>query len=91
MMSQLKRCDDGLLPERWPLLNHPEENDSTYTGKTQRIRLFPTKEEKLKLRRWVGTAGWTYNRCLVAIEIEGTERSKKSTASKMSQRNERFT
>jgi hypothetical protein len=25
-------------------------------GKTQRIRLYLTKEERLKLRRWIGTA-----------------------------------
>jgi hypothetical protein len=37
-------------------------------GKTQRICLLPAKEEKLKLRRWIGTARWTYDRCLVAIE-----------------------
>ena len=29
MMSQLKRCDDGLLPERLLSLKRPEKNDST--------------------------------------------------------------
>ena len=29
MMSQLKCCDDGLLPERLLSLKHPEENDPT--------------------------------------------------------------
>jgi hypothetical protein len=47
-------------------------------GKTQRIRLYLTKEERLKLRRWIGTAWWTFNQCLVAIEKEGTKRSKKA-------------
>ena len=27
--------------------------------------------ERLKLRRWIGTARWTYNRCLIAVEKEG--------------------
>ncbi|GBB86156.1 hypothetical protein RclHR1_01260027 [Rhizophagus clarus] len=30
-------------------------------GKAQRIRLLPTQEERLKLRRWIGTARWTNN------------------------------
>jgi putative transposase len=47
-------------------------------GKTRRIRLFPTQEEKLKLKRWMGTARWTYNRCLVAVKKEGIDRTKKA-------------
>src|SRR2546423_4252571 len=46
-------------------------------GKVQRIRLFPTQEEKLILRHWMGTARWTYNQCLVAVEKEGIARTKK--------------
>jgi len=33
--------------------------------------------ERLKLRRWIGTARWTYNRCLIAVEKEGIKREKK--------------
>jgi len=47
-------------------------------GKVRRIRLFPTQEEKLKLKCWMGTARWTYNRCLVAVKKEGIERTKKA-------------
>src|SRR5436305_4940968 len=31
-------------------------------GKVQRIRLYPNQQERLKLRKWIGTARWTYNR-----------------------------
>src|SRR5437016_7357963 len=47
-------------------------------GKVRCICLFPTQEEKLKLKCWMGTARWTYNRCLVAVEKEGIERTKKA-------------
>ena len=33
-------------------------------GKALKIRLYPNSEEKQKLLKWVGTACWTYNRCL---------------------------
>lgn len=46
-------------------------------GKAQRIRLLPTQEERLKLRRWIGTARWTYNQCLSVVEKEGVNRNKK--------------
>ena len=61
-------------------LPKPKKNKSSKipAGKTQRIRLFPTQEEKSKLKRWMGTARWTYNRCLVAVEKEGIERTKKA-------------
>jgi putative transposase len=61
-------------------LPKPKKNKSSKipAGKTQRIRLFPTQEEKLILRRWMGTARWTYNRCLVAVEKEGIARTKKA-------------
>jgi len=45
-------------------------------GKAQCIRLFPTQEERLKLRRWIGTARWTYNQCLSAVK-KGVNRNKK--------------
>ncbi|CAG8703828.1 11196_t:CDS:2 [Gigaspora margarita] len=41
-------------------------------GKVRRIHLFPTQEERMKLRKWIGTARWTYNRCLIAVKEEET-------------------
>src|SRR5205814_3181486 len=37
----------------------------------------PNQQERLKLRRWMGTARWTYNRCLTAVEKESIKRKKK--------------
>ena len=46
-------------------------------GKVRRIRIYPNQQERLKLRRWMGTARWTYNRCLTAVEKESIKRTKK--------------
>jgi hypothetical protein len=46
-------------------------------GKVQRIRIYPNQQERLKLRSWMGTARWTYNRCLTAVEKENVKRKKK--------------
>jgi len=41
------------------------------------IRLYPKKEEREILRKWLGTARWTYNRCLFGITEENIKRTKK--------------
>jgi hypothetical protein len=38
-------------------------------GKTRKIRLFPTQEQKATLLRWIGTARWTYNQCIASCAI----------------------
>jgi putative transposase len=37
-------------------------------GKSRKVWLFPSKEEKETLKKWIGTARWTYNHCLDAIQ-----------------------
>ena len=54
-----------------------EEVEKPPAGKVQRIRIYPNQQERLKLRKWMGTARWTYNRCLTAVEKEGIKRVKK--------------
>ena len=39
-------------------------------GKALKIRLYPNSEEKQKLLKWLGTARWTYNQCLAAINSD---------------------
>lgn len=45
--------------------------------KARKIRVYPTKEEKETLLRWIGTARWTYNECLRLVESERVPRKKK--------------
>ena len=45
-----------------------KKKDEVPAGKTMKIRLFPNKEQDRVLRRWFGTARWTYNRCLEAVK-----------------------
>jgi hypothetical protein len=39
--------------------------------RTRKYRLHPSKTQAATIRRWMGTARWTYNRCLQACEKEG--------------------
>ncbi|RHZ50278.1 hypothetical protein Glove_502g13 [Diversispora epigaea] len=80
LWQDIMECVPPPIVEEDEKLPKPKKNKSSKipAGKTQRIRLFPTQEEKSKLKRWMGTARWTYNRCLVAVEKEGIERTKKA-------------
>jgi putative transposase len=57
---------------------NPSTPEKPPPGKAKRIRVYPTTEEQEKLKRWIGTARWTYNECLKAIQNEGVARSKKA-------------
>ena len=46
------------------------------------MKVYPTPEQKKTLLRWFGTARWTYNACLEAIEKEGTKKRKKELRAK---------
>ncbi|KAK9387450.1 hypothetical protein V1515DRAFT_621298, partial [Lipomyces mesembrius] len=45
--------------------------------KARRFRVYPTTEQKAILRNWIGTARWTYNRCLDAVEKKEVAKNKK--------------
>ena len=63
--------------EEKPPKRFKKEVKKPSAGKVQRIRIYPNQQERLKLRRWMGTARWTYNRCLTAVEKESIKREKK--------------
>ena len=46
------------------------ENDEERL-KTRKIRIYPTPEEREKLRKWMGTARWTYNKVLKMVQDDG--------------------
>ncbi len=48
-----------------------EETEPSAPLKTQKIRLFPSKEDRATLDRWIEGARLTYNRCVQAVEKEG--------------------
>lgn len=43
------------------------ENDEEKL-KTRKIRIYPTPEEREKLRKWMGTVRWTYNKVLEMVQ-----------------------
>ncbi|CAG8447381.1 9219_t:CDS:2 [Scutellospora calospora] len=59
------------------------ENDEL---KTKKIRIYPTKEEKQKLKSWIGTARWTYNQCLDSLDEIRNLKTKKEKIQYMRQK-----
>jgi hypothetical protein len=47
-------------------------------GKSRKIRVYPTSEQRKTLRKWFGTARWTYNECLKEIQENGVAKKKKA-------------
>src|SRR6185312_2996935 len=46
------------------------ENDEERL-KTRKMQIYPTPEEREKLRKWMGTARWTYNKVLKMVQDDG--------------------
>jgi hypothetical protein len=40
--------------------------------KVEKIRIYPTTEQKQTLNQWMGTARWTYNQCLTKLKTVTT-------------------
>jgi putative transposase len=58
------------------LLTKRQRIESTKTGllvKTRKIRVYPANDaQRQLLSKWFGTARWTYNQCLRALQAEGS-------------------
>lgn len=63
-------------------LKNNKKSDKPPAGKASKIRVYPTKEQAQTLRRWFGTARWTYNQCLNGVEREGVPKNKKELRAK---------
>src|SRR2546421_13002368 len=59
-------------------------------GKALKIRLYPNSEEKQKLLKWIGTARWTYNQSLAAINSAIKNKNKKYLRANYITRSEKF-
>jgi len=64
-----KRKGPGML-KRMRLKKNEGKQEITESEerKTKKIRLFPTEDQRNKLKQWFGTARWTYNQCLASIK-----------------------
>ena len=49
---------------------HGDVDKDLFEGKSRRVRIFPTAEQKALIKRWIGTARWTYNQCNAAIKAK---------------------
>ena len=59
------------LEEQWAL-----EDEGADTMRCRKIRVYPSPSQKRLLKRWMGTARWTYNRALCAIKDHGVARKR---------------
>ena len=57
---------------------NPSTPEKPPPGKARKIRIYPNAEQREKLQQWIGTARWTYNECLRAIQNEDTPKIKKA-------------
>src|SRR6185369_8669496 len=58
-------------------LSSSSSSEKPPAEKALKIRLYPNSEEKQKLLKWFGTARWTYNQCLAAINNDIKNKNKK--------------
>lgn len=61
-------------PKRHKLQKKPPKPPA---ARARKIRLYPTEDEKSTLLQWIGTARWTYNKCLELIQEKRVPRDKK--------------
>lgn len=66
------------------VISRQKNTNKIAVGKCIWIRLYPNKEQREKLRKWIGTTLWTYNRCLHGITKENVKRTKKTYAKTLS-------
>lgn len=50
--------------------------------KTRKIRIYPIKQERELLRKWMGSTRWTYNKCLDFVKKKEVKLTKKSLRAK---------
>lgn len=73
-----KKLPTAKKPKKKKKGANPSTPEKPPPGKAKRIRVYPTKEESEMLQRWIGTARWTYNECLRAVQNENVPRNKKA-------------
>ena len=62
-----------------------DAESSTKQMKTRKVRVYPDKEQAKKLKKWIGTARWTYN-SIVDAALQSAKQKKKLIISKGSLR-----
>jgi uncharacterized protein YndB with AHSA1/START domain len=59
-----------------------ERKEAKEEKKAIKIRVFPTKEQDAKLKRWFGAARWTYNRCVESFKTKACKMNTKEVRSR---------
>src|SRR5436305_12719215 len=69
--------DDVISLEKNEDMSSSSSSSTSSKKPPLKIRLYPNSEEKQKLLKWIGTARWTYNQSLAAINSDIKNKNKK--------------
>src|SRR5690606_10768535 len=57
--------------------NVPQKTEGKENNwKVHKVRLFPNQQQRNVLKKWFGTARWTYNQCLAAWKTKSLKANK---------------
>jgi hypothetical protein len=59
-----------------------EPQDSNKVMGVHKIRVFPTKDQDRKLKKWLGAARWTYNQCVASMKNKDCKMNEKALRSR---------
>lgn len=81
LMSSLQKETDSVQPQtasggKSSSKKPKVEKEQKVQMKARKVRIYPNAEERATLRKWMGTARWTYNQCLSKTQ-EGVKKAKK--------------
>jgi transposase len=65
--QKTKEGESAKEPLKKKIRKNSRTKNEVPAGKKITIRLYPDKQKKELLMKWLGTARWTYNKCLDAI------------------------
>jgi transposase len=75
--QQIANDAENPPPTKKRKVKKKKKSDKPSTGKVIKIRVYPSADQKKKLKQWFGTARWIYNQCLSLVQTDLSKRWKK--------------
>ncbi len=79
-MASVQRKTDDEEKEKQRLRKKPNATEPPTVQvdmKTHKVRVYPTPSQNKLFHQWLGTARWTYNKCVEAIKQKTAKANKK--------------
>ena len=67
---------DSMMPPPSKKQRRNDEETIPSALKTRRTRVYPTPQQRARIRQWFGTARWVFNQCLALVKLDPTKRNK---------------